>query len=377
MSLAEEARPGRAPGAGSRGQAGSLKPFLDLIPKEAYDNPTWRGMFYVGRDAAFYLAALAGIVIVDNWLLRPVFWLLAGLSAFALFLVGHDTVHGALFRSKRLNNVVGHITLLPSLTPFSPWDLGHNRAHHVHTVRRSRDPVWEPLTPQQYDALPRWRRAQHKVEWSWMGPGLYYLRVPWSKLFLTDPGPKRAKVQHRDRAFTIVWAVAVAGGVVALGLARSDSALAAAWLAFQVVIVPFVICSTILGWVVKVQHVAPDRQWHGDETWNKVRAQVEGTTVVRMPRGLDVFFHWIMIHVPHHVDMRVPMYRLPLAADALIEGRPDLVREERFTARTWFDITRDCKLFDDDTQTWLTYAEGAALLDARAAETTPVAPAAT
>jgi hypothetical protein len=29
---------------------GSLKPVIDIIPAAAYDNPTWKGMAYFGRD---------------------------------------------------------------------------------------------------------------------------------------------------------------------------------------------------------------------------------------------------------------------------------------------------------------------------------------
>ena len=37
---------------------------------------------------------------------------------------------------------------------------------------------------------------------------------------------------------------------------------------------------------------------------------MQGATVLRAPKGFNFFFHWIMVHVLHHVDVRVPMYHL-------------------------------------------------------------------
>lgn len=354
-----------APRAVPRGQAGSLKPVLAVIPAAAYDNPTWRGLLYLARDAAVYLAAVVGIVVVDNPVAKPFLWLLAGLSTFSLLVVAHDMGHGAMFRSRRLNATLGRIAFLPSLTAYSSWDVGHNRVHHVHTIRQERDFVWAPHSPEQYLALSRWRRLQHRVEWSWAGPGLYYLRIPWATIYTTRSSPRRARAVRRDRMLVAVWAAAMVGGCVALGSAGSGGALGGLWLAFQVVAIPFLICCTVMGWVVKVQHIAPGIPWYGDDGWTKVRAQLEGTTIFRLPRGLDFFFHWILHHVPHHVDMRIPMYRLPLASDALTAAFPEVVRNERYTVGTWFDLTRRCKLFDPPTQLWLTYGEASALVEAR------------
>ena len=71
----------------------------------------------------------------------------------ALFVVAHDAAHGALFRSKRLNSVVGHIAMLPSWHVYEGWVLGHNRIHHAYTVREGFDFVWHPYTPEQYAAM--------------------------------------------------------------------------------------------------------------------------------------------------------------------------------------------------------------------------------
>ena len=80
--------------------------------------------------------------------------------------------------------------------------------------------------------------------------------------------------------------------------------------------------------------------------------------MLRAPKGFDFFFHWIMIHVPHHVDMRVPMYHLEEASAAIEAAFPGSVIDKPLRFRDFLINTRACKLYDFDAGCWLTYAEG-------------------
>jgi omega-6 fatty acid desaturase (delta-12 desaturase) len=72
---------------------------------------------------------------------------------------------------------------------------------------------------------------------------------------------------------------------------------------------------------------------------------------------MSVFFHNIFVHVPHHVDMRIPFYELPRAAKAIRDAFPDAVRERRFSMREYLRTTRRCKLYDFERGTWLTFSK--------------------
>ena len=86
---------------------------------------------------------------------------------------------------------------------------------------------------------------------------------------------------------------------------------------------------------------------------------MQGTTVLRAGRGLNFFLHWIMVHVPHHVDMRIPMYNLERAATAIEAAFPGTVTDRPLRARDYLANTRQCKLYDFDAGHWLTYAGAA------------------
>src|SRR5205823_14333331 len=145
---------------------GSLKPVLDVIPEEAYENPTWKGLAYFARDLALYAVLVVVLIEVSNPFAVLALEVLMALVVCSLFIVGHDVAHGALFKSKRLSAVVGRVAMLPSWHVYEGWVLGHNRIHHAFTVREGYDFVWHPYTPEQYEAMSTPKRLRHRFEWS-------------------------------------------------------------------------------------------------------------------------------------------------------------------------------------------------------------------
>jgi omega-6 fatty acid desaturase (delta-12 desaturase) len=276
----------------------------------------------------------------------------------ALFVVGHDAAHGALFKTKRMNSTVARLAFLPSWHVYEGWVLGHNRVHHPYTVRQGYDFVWHPTTPEQFAALGWWRKTLHRAEWSWVGAGMYYIHQVWWKKMMVGPNPGRwVKAIRRDRWIVTGAIAAMLALFTGIGLAVGDSAAGILWLDARTVLLPFLGFSCVIGTMVHVHHIAPDIRWWKKAEWNKFKAQMQGTTVLRVPKGLNFFFHWIMVHVPHHVDMRVPMYHLEEAAAAIEAAFPGSVIDKRLRFRDFAANAKACKLYDFDAGRWLTYAQ--------------------
>jgi omega-6 fatty acid desaturase (delta-12 desaturase) len=334
----------------------SLAPVIEILPAECYDNPTWKGLAYVARDLAVYAAVLLGLFYADRWWLLIPLWLLSGLVVSALFILGHDAAHGALFRSRRLCYWVGQLCMLPALHMYEAWVLGHNRLHHGHTVRAGADFVWHPFTREQYDALSPLAKLRHRLEWSALGGGLYYLReVWWNKMVRFDPPAKLASAIRRDWWVVVGFFALATLALGAAGFAHYGTAGGAVWTWFKLGIVPWLLFNYTIGIAVYLHHIADDLPWHPRSQWNKFKGQMQGTTIFTIPRGLDFFFHHIFLHVPHHVDMRIPFYRLPAAARAIQQSFGDVVRARRLRLRDYLRTVRRCKLFDFERGVWSTY----------------------
>ncbi|MEM9515157.1 MAG: fatty acid desaturase [Actinomycetota bacterium] len=335
----------------------SLNDVRAVIPQSCYERPTGRAAWTLLMAAALYIGPTVGLVLTNQWWALLPLWLLSGLAVSGLFVLGHDASHAALLDSRRANRVVAQVCMAPSLHVEAAWDLGHNRIHHGYTTRQGFDFVWHPLAVDDYRALNWAHRLRHRFEWSWLGSGAYFLReIWWQKMWRYNPSGKRHDAVVRDK---VVLGSAVALAVIALGAlgAVMGGWVGALWMPIKVLVIPFLLFVQIIGWTVYVHHVDPDIRWWPRKEWSQFRGQMESTTVLRTNRLINrLWFHNIFVHIPHHVDARIPFHQLPAAAAAISAEYPDTVRTARFSARAYLRATRACKLYDFDEGRWLPYS---------------------
>ncbi|MDH4168905.1 MAG: fatty acid desaturase [Acidimicrobiia bacterium] len=340
----------------------TLLEVVHAIPDSCRERPTRAGMMLVARDLVIYGAALTALAFTNTWWLLIPLWLLAGISVAGLFVLGHDAAHGSLFASRSLNRVVGIALFVPSQHIYESWVLGHNHIHHRHTARQGMDFVWHPVTPTEYAELNRFQRLRHRVEWSALGPGVYYLReVWWNKMIRLQQPPRKweAGIRRDRNILRLVTIIILTGTLVSVGL-LTGSALEALWLVVKLFVVPFLIFNWFIGFTVYVHHIGTDMPWPARSEWTKVAAQMDATKVFRIPRVLDVFFHGIFLHVPHHVDQRIPCYHLDEATAAIEAAFPGRIADTKLRMREYVANTRACKLYDFDEHRWHTYASAKA-----------------
>lgn len=322
---------------------------------------TAKALALVSLDVFLFGLLIAGTVWMRNPAVKLALGLAAGFMIGRLFILGHDACHQSFTPHRTLNRWLGRLVFLPSLTPYSLWDVGHNVVHHGYTNLKGYDFVWQPRTLDDFQALPRGRRLIERLYRSGWAPWLYYLvEMWWLRMYF--PGarymPSRRRIFFWDSVLVSIAALAWIGGLVAAALATRQPV----WLILVAgFVVPFLFWNGMIGFVVYLHHTHTNIAWHEDKArWT--RSQPFVTTTVHMKFrplfGMDVgaLLHHIMEHTAHHLDMGIPLYRLRQAQAILEEKLPGRIVVQTFSWRWYFDTARRCKLYDYGRQRWLDFA---------------------
>ena len=328
---------------------------------------TARAIALLVFDWAIFAAIMAGTVLFVSVWAKLLCGLAAGFMIGRLFIIGHDACHQSYTPHRGLNRVLGRIAMLPSLTPYSLWEVGHNVVHHGYTNLKGVDFVWAPLTRDEFAALSPARRAMERVYRSGFGPALYYLvEMWWHRMFFprkTYMGTRRAEFVW-DGVFVSACALAWIGGLVAAASATGQSVWLLLAMGFAV---PFLFWNAMIGFVVYVHHTHTAVQWHDDKAaWGRAAPFVSTTVHLTFPLRIGAMLHHIMEHTAHHVDMSIPLYQLEGVQRLLEDALPGRIIVQRFSWRWYFDTARRCKLYDFGRRCWT---------DFQGRPTSPCAPA--
>jgi omega-6 fatty acid desaturase (delta-12 desaturase) len=229
-----------------------------------------------------------------------------------VFIVQHDCGHGSFFASTRANVLVGRACSLITLTPFANWARQHSQHHGNWSNldrREGADLYSACLTVREYLALSPWQRLLHRLP---RHPLVAHLLLPplvFLVLYRTPFDTPRDWVrEHRSVHFTNAALATMFGAL----------ALAIGWQEVLTIHVSVMVVSSILGvWLFSLQHRFETARWARRAEWDPVVASMEASSWFGLPRVL----HWLTgnigFHHVHHLNTRVPSYRLGAAHEAV------------------------------------------------------------
>jgi acyl-lipid omega-6 desaturase (Delta-12 desaturase) len=274
--------------------------------------------------------------------LRYSYWLTLLLSVptagflVRLFILQHDCGHGSFFKSKRVNDTVGFLLGVLVMTPYATWRRQH-ALHHATSGdldRRGSGDV-NTITVAEYQALTPMKRLGYRIYrnplfFFGIGPILYFAVL--QRFTATVPAS-----WHKERA-----------GIHATNLAVLASFLAVGWLVgyrdFLLVHLPVTILGSSAGaWLFYVQHNFERTYWQRHDRWNFETAATTGSSYYELPRGLQWLTANIGFHHIHHLDSRIPNYRL----QECFEKNPEFQQANRITLRQSLSCA-SLKLWDED-----------------------------
>jgi omega-6 fatty acid desaturase (delta-12 desaturase) len=95
-----------------------------------------------------------------------------------------------------------------------------------------------------------------------------------------------------------------------------------------------------------VHHTAPHIPFKPAEEWNAAKAQLSGTVDCEYPRWVEFLCHDISVHVPHHVNSKIPWYNLRAANDSLKANWGQYMTTCTFNWRMMKNIFTECHVYD-------------------------------
>ena len=284
---------------------------------------------FVGPDArraSFQLFTTLGLLVVfvtAIHLVNPSSIALALLLALPTagllvrtFIFMHDCAHGSFFSSRTMNDVVGRVTGVLTLTPFAQWRRDH-ALHHASSGdldRRGHGDV-PTLTVREYLAkTPRkrllYRTIRHPLTLLLGGP---------IHLMLGQRLRGKSKATGAKQVASVWFTNAAIAALVVTAL------LTVGWKSLLLAyILPYYLAAMAGVWLFYVQHQFEDAYWAPHETWSYVDAALRGSSHLRLPPVLQWFTGSIGLHHVHHVAPRIPNFRLQSCHDAtpLFAGSP-------------------------------------------------------
>jgi acyl-lipid omega-6 desaturase (Delta-12 desaturase) len=236
-----------------------------------------------------------------------------------LFLIQHDCGHRSFFRHHLINDWVGRVIGVLTLTPYDFWRRSHS-FHHASSGNLDQRGIGDidTLTVREFLALPRWRQLlyrlyRHPIVMFGIGPAyLFILRYRF---------PLGLKPSWGLWLSTMATNVAIAALVAVM-----------IWLVgvgpFLLVQLPITLIAASIGvWLFYVQHQFEDTFWARDSGWSFHEAALHGSSHYVLPSVLRWFTANIGVHHVHHLSSRIPYYRLP----QVLRDHPQLAAVGRLT----------------------------------------------
>src|SRR5260221_4320394 len=260
-----------------------------------------RSWWSIFSTAFLLIAALVGTLWHFPLAGKIISSVLAGLLFLRMFVIYHDQQHRAILPKSRLAEALIGIFGILALSPTSIWKSSHNH-HHSHNskLRGSHIGSFPIMTKDQFLKSSKGERFQY-----------LFMRHPLTILFgyfsvflggmcilplLDEP------LEHYDCMIALLVHIVI--GVLLTVLFG--------WLSLLLtLIIPVFIAGAIGSYLFYAQHNFPGVSFNAAAGWTYEKAALESSSFLKT----DFLMRWVTANIGyhhiHHLNARIPFYRLP------------------------------------------------------------------
>ena len=303
-----------------------------------------KSWWVVGSTFLLLATSMFGAALAPFWLLRLVFSLLSALLLLRAFITYHDYMHNAILSGSRLAAWLFRLFSVISLTPPRYWRHSHNFHHgHVGNVDAAATGAFTMMTTDMWRDASFMERLAYRVERHPLTIVTGYVTIFLFSItllpFLREPA------RYWDSMVVLFLHVALVAGLWMWG------GFAAA---FFTILLPVTIASMIGAYLFFAQHSYEHIRLLPADEWTSRRAALESSSYMKLNGVMRWFTGNIGYHHIHHLNVRIPFYRLPEAMDAIEELQsPVTITLSLKDIRASFR----CCLWDEGLQRMVSYRE--------------------
>ncbi|MBL8870745.1 MAG: fatty acid desaturase [Planctomycetaceae bacterium] len=318
---------------------------LLVASKEFAIEQRYRSWWCLLSTLILYFISLAAIVASPSWMLSLPCSVLSGLLVVRIFIIYHDFQHGTILtRSWLARGILDTFGVLV-LCPASIWNRSHNHHHaqnsKIQLLNVGSFPI---MTLENYKTSTAKQRLSYAFSRHPLTIMLGYLTIFFWGISLRSfwVNPR----EHYDAGIAVLVHLLLVGFLLWYAPA----------IALFAVIIPLVIACGTGSYLFYAQHNFPGVRLFDKEHWNYVAAAIESSSYMKMGPIMHWFTGNIGYHHVHHLNAKIPFYRLPEAMAAIPE-----MQAPKTTSLSIMDIYKcfRLKVWDAQRQMYLTFAEAA------------------
>lgn len=282
---------------------------LILATKPFAKEDRMRSWFYLLSTFLILIVLLAAIIFAKPLALKTAASLLYSFVLVRMFIIYHDYLHHTILHRSAAANILMTTFGLYILTPKSIWKRSHDY-HHQHNSKLFSASIgsYPIVTASKFAAMSKAERREYLMVRHPLTILFAYFTMFMYGMCISSfvSAPKR----HADSLLALILHfVASAAFFIFFG-----------WhiwlLAF---FIPFFISSAIGAYLFYAQHNFPTVSFAANKDWAYEKAALESSSYMMM----NPVMHWmtgnIGYHHIHHLNSRIPFYRLPEAMASIKE----------------------------------------------------------